>query len=84
MTPIKVTHKKLGRHRAWGRAIFEDREVEIDSRLKDLDHLDTVIHEVMHLQNDCIVEKKINEDATELAKVLWDLGYRRTNNGESN
>lgn len=77
MDVIKVVHKKLGRHRAWGRAIFDTRTIEIDERLKDLDHLDTVIHEIMHLQNDCIIEEKINTDATELAKILWQLGYRR-------
>lgn len=76
-TDIKIVHKKLGRHKAWGRAIFDERIVEIDERLKDLDYLDTLIHEIMHLQHDCIIEEKINRDATELAVILWNLGYRK-------
>ncbi len=78
MEDIKVVHRKLGRHKAWGRAIFDKRTIEIDERIKGIDHLDTVIHEILHLQNDYIVEDKILQNATELATILWNLGYRRT------
>lgn len=77
MANIRVVHRKLGRHRAYGRALFEERIIEIDSRMEGIDHLDTVIHEVMHLQNNCSFENKISQDATELSIILWDLGYRR-------
>ena len=76
-TVKSITHKKLGREKAHGQAFKEDGVIEIDIRLKGLDHLDTVIHEIMHIQNKRWPEAKVIGHSNEMAQLLWDLGYRR-------
>jgi hypothetical protein len=53
------------------------RTIAIDNRVKGVDELDTIIHEVFHIQNPNWDEKMVKNKATELAKILWDLGYRK-------
>ena len=78
MNTIKqVIHRKLGRESAHGQAYKDSGIIEIDSRLKGLDHLDTLVHEILHIQNKRWGELKIQGHATELAKILWEQGYRR-------
>jgi hypothetical protein len=76
-TVKSITHKKLGREKAHGQAFKEDGVIEIDERLKGLDHLDTVIHEIMHIQNKRWPEAKVIGHSNEMANLLWELGYRR-------
>lgn len=76
-TVKSITHKKLGREKAHGQAFKEDGVIEIDIILKGLDHLDTVIHEIMHIQNKRWSEAKVMGHSNEMAQLLWDLGYRR-------
>ena len=58
------------------------KHIWISDKAKGLDLLDTIIHEVTHC-----AEKKWSEDAvlefsSDLAKILWDLGYRSTDLGD--
>lgn len=80
--PIQILHKKLGRskfdgHNVDGLAYKDDRVIEIDSRLKGKDHLETIIHEVCHLQNPKWGELMVQGRSKELSDILWELGYRR-------
>ena len=74
--PIKVIHRKLGREKAHGQAWKDHRIIEIDERLTGIDYLDTVIHEVMHVQQPDLPEKAVASNATEMARILWELGIR--------
>lgn len=74
--PIKVIHRKLGREKAHGQAWQDHRIIEIDERLTGIDYLDTVIHEVLHVQQPELSERVVARNATEMAKILWDLGIR--------
>jgi hypothetical protein len=73
----KIIHRKLGKEKAMGLAYTEEGEIHIDERLKGIDHLDTLVHEVYHCLNPKFSEIKVQGHATELAKILWDNGYRR-------
>ncbi len=75
--PIKVVFSKLGQYKAHGMAWTEERIIAIDERLKGLDELDTIIHEAIHVQNPKWPEIMVQGKATELAQLLWDLGYRK-------
>lgn len=79
--PIKVLIAKLGRSKAMGMAWPDDRTIAIDSKLKGLDKLDTTIHEIMHIQNPKWPEIMVAGKATEMATILWEMGYRSVDNG---
>lgn len=74
--PIKVIHRKLGREKAMGQAWHDYRLIEIDIRVTGKDYIDTVIHEILHLQNPDWSERKVKLSANEITQVLWDLGIR--------
>lgn len=74
--PIKVIHRKLGREKAYGQAWKDERIIEIDERVIGKEYLDTVIHEVTHCQFPKMPEITVNARSTELANILWDLGFR--------
>lgn len=75
--PIKIIVSKLGNYKADGLAWTDDRIIAIDERLKGFRHLDVVIHEVTHCQNPKWSEIMVEGKATELATILWQLGYRK-------
>ena len=75
--PIKITYRKLGREQAHGLAYKEDREIIIDNRLKGIECLETIVHEIMHIQNPRWAEIKIIGHSKELAVLLWEQGYRK-------
>lgn len=79
--PIKVLYSHLGQYKAAGLAWQDDRVIAIDRRLKGLAELDTIIHEVSHVQNPDWDETTVAKNATEMAKILWNLGYRKVDNG---
>jgi hypothetical protein len=76
-TVKQIVHRKLGKEQAFGQADTDTGLVEIDSRLKGVEHLDTLIHEILHVQNPRWGELKVQGHATELATLLWEQGYRR-------
>ena len=73
----QVIHRKLGREVAHGQCYLDTGIIEIDSRLKGLEHLDTLVHETLHILNPKWGEIKVLGHATEIARVLWEQGYRR-------
>jgi hypothetical protein len=73
----EVVHRKLGKHKADGLSWFEENIIEIDSRITGKDHLETIIHEMLHILNPKWGEIKIDGHAKKLAKILWDQNYRK-------
>ena len=73
----QVIHKKLGRNKAIGLAYKEDGIIHIDERLKGIEHLQTLIHEVAHIQNPKWSEIKVEGHSAEIAKILWENNYRK-------
>lgn len=73
---ITVVHRKLGKHKADGLAWEETKTIEIDERLNGFAYLETVIHEVMHIQNPAWSERKVVIHSKEMARVLWSQGFR--------
>lgn len=68
---------KLGMYKADGLAWPEQRTIAIDSRLTGLRALDVTIHEIIHVQNPKWSEIMVEGKATEMAQILWDMGYRK-------
>ena len=79
--PIKVLYSHLGQYKAVGLAWKEDRVIAIDKRLKGINELETIIHELEHVQNPEWSETKVTKTAKEKAQILWDLGFRKVDNG---
>ena len=78
MKPIVVKHRKLGKHKAIGLAYKDEQLIEVDERLKGFEHLQTVIHEILHIQNPRWSEIKVEGHSTQIATILWELNYKRT------
>lgn len=78
--PIKVLYSHLGQYKAVGLAWKEDRIIAIDKRLKGIQELETIIHELEHVQNPEWSEAKVTKIAKEKAQILWDLNYRKVDN----
>lgn len=90
--PIEVRFRRLGKHKANGGKVdglawgYDNDKtgrwepsglIEIDVRLKGIDLLDTVIHEMIHTHNPQMGEPEVKRQAREIAKVLWKMNYRR-------
>jgi predicted metallopeptidase len=73
----QVIHRKLGKERSQGLAFQDKGIIHIDSRLNGIDHLDTLIHEILHIIQPKWGELRVEGNATEIARVLWEQGYRR-------
>lgn len=52
------------------------KEVRISDKLAGQEMLDTIIHELFHCGHWDIDETVVEEFATDVARVLWGLGYR--------
>lgn len=79
--PIKVLYSHLGQYKAVGLAWKEDRVIAIDKRLKGISKIDVSIHELLHVLFPELSEEQVTKSASEMAKVLWDMGFRFTDNG---
>jgi hypothetical protein len=77
MKDIQIIYRKLGRHKAVGLAYQDDNLIEIDDRQKGYEFLDTLIHEIIHIQNPTWNELKVIGHSKQLSKILWDLGFRK-------
>ncbi len=73
---ITVVEKKLG-GTVLGWAHHDENLIEIDPRQNSFDYFDTLIHERLHLMFPKMSEAQIEKKATELAKFLWGMQYRR-------
>jgi hypothetical protein len=51
-------------------------EISVKPAIVGVDALDTLIHEMLHAAMPDLDEDAIYETASDVAKVLWDLGYR--------
>lgn len=74
-TVKKISHRKLGKHKADGLA-WPNGTIEIDERLVGLNHLETLIHEIIHIQNPSWSEKKVLRHSKEMAAKIWEQNYR--------
>jgi len=55
-----------------------NKTITINSRLRGEELLDTIIHEVLHAASwDVLDEGFVEQTATDLARILWKLGYRK-------
>jgi hypothetical protein len=54
------------------------KEILIDSRLKDLEQLEILLHEMLHAVDWHQSEEIIASQAHDISAVLWKLGYRRS------
>lgn len=55
-----------------------NKRIRISHSLKDEALLNTTIHELLHAAMWDHAEEAVNETATDIANVLWRLGYRKT------
>ena len=72
-----IFYRKLGREKAIVQAHQNKKLIETDSRLKGRKLLTTIIHEIMHLQNEDWSESKVERLSTEMGKILWKENYRK-------
>lgn len=78
MNTVKsVIHRKIKKDVARGLAFIDIGEIHIDERLKGLEHLEILIHEILHIQNPKWSESKIIGHSKELSKIIWEQKYRR-------
>ena len=61
----------------YGRAHIDDRLIEVDHRIRGRLELDTLIHEMLHAVYPFLAEDPVNDSASEIASILWKLGYRK-------
>lgn len=81
--PISVKFGKLGKHKADGLAYIENRKIVIDMRLTGVELLETILHEVAHVQQPDLSEEAILEYSKETAEILWKIGYHLTDSRTS-
>ena len=84
--PIEVRFKRLGREKVFGQAWIDERVIDIDDKAhlgNELKLLDTIAHETIHIADARLAEETVIRLADELAKTLFQIGYRRTHPHES-
>jgi len=55
----------------------KNKQIAVWSRLCGLKELDTIIHECLHAGFNDLKEDSVDEFASDLARILWRLGYRK-------
>ncbi len=66
----------------WGscdRPHVKNKTIRVAAKLHGQSELDTIIHECLHAGFDSLDEEHVDEFATDLARILWRLGYRKEN-----
>ena len=76
--PIKIRFGKLGKYKADGLAYAEKREIIVDMRLTGVELLETILHELSHVQQPDLSEEAILEYSKETSEILWKIGYHLT------
>jgi len=71
-------YRSLKRRKLHGLCDYSSRTVSICSSTSGLDRLDTELHEALHACQAFASEEHVAETATTLATILWQLGYRLT------
>ncbi len=88
---ISVVHKKIPKDYKnrdpkgkpnvyYGEAYYLENLAVIDKRLYGKQHLGTLIHEIMHLQNPDWSENKVTRLAKQMTNLIWEFEYRRVDN----
>lgn len=70
-----MIEKKLKREKADGMQIGND--IFIDPRLEIKNHLETLVHETLHVALPDLSEKEVCRVSKIISKVLWSQNYRR-------
>ena len=73
---IRIKYRKLGKEKAWGIA-HSDGLIEIDPSVKSTNHMEIVIHEVLHILFPEASETEFVNKSITLTKILWAEHYRR-------
>jgi len=55
----------------------KNKTITVNPKQSQLDVLDTCCHEILHAAYWDLGEEAVEETATDLARALWRLGYRR-------
>ena len=63
-----------------GLAHKDARLIELDPTQRGFDLLDSCIHEILHIQFPDLSEEAVLANATEMADLLWKVGYRLVDN----
>ena len=63
----------------YGETHHDERLIEVDHRIRGRIELDTIIHECLHAVYPWLHEDSINQPSSEIASILWKMGYRRPN-----
>lgn len=77
---LQVIERKLGREKAVGQAFtFEPGSgvVEIDPRQAAREYLDTLVHEMLHIEFPDLEEDRVAACSRRLSAALWKQNYRR-------
>lgn len=70
-------YRSLKRAKAYGMCDWEAKTVTICTSCDGLARLDTECHELLHAMQGFASEEHTASVATNLATILWSLGYRR-------
>lgn len=54
------------------------KEIRVRASLRGMAELDTLLHELLHACNWTLDEDHVDRSASDIAKTLWRLGYRKT------
>lgn len=81
----QLRRQRVDGHYIDGLTNAEDRTISIDSRLRGIRELETILHEFEHACDQCAdgrvffvhSEDYVTAKANDLARFLWRLGYRR-------
>jgi len=76
--PWRWLYRSLRRRKLCGLCNWTAREVTICTSVDGLERLDTEIHEALHAMQEFASEEHTTEVASTLATILWQLGYRLT------
>jgi hypothetical protein len=74
----KIRHSVKAPAGYLGCCTYKSRTLHIPYDGESLADLDTIIHEALHAAMPYLDEPTINASATEVAKLLWKLGWRQS------
>jgi len=60
----------------------KNKQIRIANNLSPVEQMDAVIHECLHASDWFKDEKWVDEVSTDIARLLWKLGWRPTKDGE--
>ena len=73
---VKVVRRKLGRERADGLCTW-DGKVHVDERLRGIEHMETLLHELLHHEFPALSEEAVDSAAKSMAATMYDDHWRR-------